>query len=108
MKVIAKTVQETPPNAMHWSRATMAEAVGISSSSVSRIWADGGLEPHIVKGFGSAPPLRWSGTGPRTRTRTTPLVRGHRQHRTKDMGRTWGRLSLSLHQVGPDNSPVPD
>ena len=51
LKVIAKTVQETPPNATHWSRATMAEAVGISASSVGRIWADAGLKPHIVKGF---------------------------------------------------------
>ncbi len=49
--MIAKTVQETPPNATHWSRATMAEAVGISASSVGRIWADAGLKPHIVKGF---------------------------------------------------------
>jgi hypothetical protein len=30
-------VQETPPNATHWSRTTMAEAVGISPSSVGRI-----------------------------------------------------------------------
>ena len=51
LKVIAKTVQETPPNATHWSRATMAEAMGISPSSVGRIWADAGLKPHIVKGF---------------------------------------------------------
>jgi transposase len=51
LKVIAKTVQETPPNATHWSRATMAEAVGISPSSVGRIWADAGLKPHIAKGF---------------------------------------------------------
>jgi len=51
LKVITKTVQETPPNATHWSRATMAEAVGISPSSVGRIWADAGLKPHIVKGF---------------------------------------------------------
>ena len=51
LKVISKTVQETPPNATHWSRTTMAEAVGISPSSVGRIWADAGLKPHIVKGF---------------------------------------------------------
>jgi transposase len=51
LKVIAKTVQETPPNATHWSRATMAEAVGISPSSVGRIWADAGLKPHVVRGF---------------------------------------------------------
>ena len=39
LKVIAKTVQDAPPNATHWSRVTMAEAVGISPSSVGRIWA---------------------------------------------------------------------
>ena len=36
LKVIAKTVQETPPKATHWSRSTMAEAVGISPSSLGR------------------------------------------------------------------------
>jgi transposase len=51
LKVIAKTVQQAPPNATQWSRASMAEAVGISPSSVGRIWADAGLKPHIVKGF---------------------------------------------------------
>ncbi len=51
LKVIAKTVQETPPNATHWSRTMMAAAVGISPSSVRRIWADAGLKPHIVKAF---------------------------------------------------------
>jgi len=51
LKVITKTVQETPPNATHWSRSLMAEAMGISPSSVGRIWADAGLKPHITKGF---------------------------------------------------------
>ena len=51
LKVIAKTVQETPPNATHWSRSLMAEAVGISPSSVGRIWADAGLKPHLTKSF---------------------------------------------------------
>ena len=51
LKVIAKTVQETPPNATHWSRALMAEAMGISPSSVGRIWAEAGLKPHLSKGF---------------------------------------------------------
>jgi transposase len=39
LKVIAKAVQETPPNATQWSRALMAEAMGISPSGVGRIWA---------------------------------------------------------------------
>ena len=51
LKVIATTVQKTPPNATHWSRAAMAEAVGISPSSVGRIWAEAGLKPHLVRGF---------------------------------------------------------
>jgi transposase len=51
LKVIAKTVQESPPNATHWSRSLMAEAVGISPSSVGRIWAEAGLKPHLTKSF---------------------------------------------------------
>lgn len=39
LMVIAKTVREAPPDATHWSRSTMAAAVGISPSSVGRIWA---------------------------------------------------------------------
>jgi len=34
LKVIAKTVQETPPYATHWSRALMAEAMGIPALSI--------------------------------------------------------------------------
>ena len=51
LKVIVKTVQEMPSNATHWSRAAMAEATGISPSSVGRIWAEAGLKPHLTRGF---------------------------------------------------------
>ena len=53
LKVIAKTVRETPSNATHWSRAAMAEAVGISPSSVGRIWAEAGLKRNhpVVAAF---------------------------------------------------------
>lgn len=51
LKVIAMTVQDTPPNATHWSRSAMAEAVGISPSSVGRIWAEAGLKPHLTRKF---------------------------------------------------------
>jgi transposase len=51
LKVITKTVQESPPNATHWSRSLMAEAIGISPSSVGRIWADAGPKPHLTKQF---------------------------------------------------------
>jgi hypothetical protein len=51
LKVISKTVQESPSNATHWSRALMVEAVGISPSSVGWIWAEAGLKPHLTQGL---------------------------------------------------------
>jgi transposase len=50
-KVLAKTGSETPPNATHWSVRSMAAAVGISHTSVQRIWAEAGLKPHLVRRF---------------------------------------------------------
>ena len=37
--------------ATHWTAAAMAAAVGISPSSVRRIWAGQGLQPHRVRTF---------------------------------------------------------
>jgi len=51
LKVITRTVQEVPLNATQWSRALIADAMGISPSSVGCIWADAGLKPHITKAF---------------------------------------------------------
>jgi transposase len=51
LRVLAKTANETPANATHWSRASMAAAMGISPSSVGRIWAEAGLKPHLVRRF---------------------------------------------------------
>jgi transposase len=50
-KVLAKTAGETPANATHWSVRTMAAEMGISHTSVQRIWAEAGLKPHLVKRF---------------------------------------------------------
>ena len=50
-KVLTKTASETPLNATHWSRATMAAVIGISPSAVGRIWAEAGLKPHLIKSF---------------------------------------------------------
>ena len=51
LKVLAKTANETPPAATHWSVRTMAKVVGISHTSVQRIWAEAGLKPHLVARF---------------------------------------------------------
>src|SRR5262245_15237027 len=50
-KVLSKTASELPPNATHWSRSSMAAAMRISPSSVGRIWAEAGLNPHLVRRF---------------------------------------------------------
>ena len=49
--ILTKTTRETPPNATHWSVRTMGKAVGISHTSVQRIWAAHGLKPHLVSTF---------------------------------------------------------
>jgi len=51
LKVLAKTANETPANATHWSTRSMAKAAGISRTSVQRIWAEAGLKPHLVRKF---------------------------------------------------------
>ena len=50
-KVLAKTASERPPDATHWSVRSMATAMGISHTSVQRIWAEAGLKPHLVRRF---------------------------------------------------------
>jgi transposase len=50
-RIVKLTLEAKPPGATHWSRTTMAQAVGVSPSSVGRVWATHGLKPHRVKGF---------------------------------------------------------
>jgi transposase len=50
-KVLTKTATETPPGGTHWSVRSMAKAIGISHTSVQRIWREAGLKPHLVKTF---------------------------------------------------------
>jgi transposase len=50
-QVIAKTTQSKPAGATHWSRSTMAREIGISESSVGRIWRAHGLKPHRIESF---------------------------------------------------------
>lgn len=50
-QIVQKTTQEKPPAATHWSTRTMATAVGVSESTVRRIWHAHGLKPHMVATF---------------------------------------------------------
>ena len=48
---IRKTLDESPKSATHWSTRLMANHLGISPSSVSRIWRAFGLKPHRMDSF---------------------------------------------------------
>ena len=50
-RIIRLTVNEKPVGATQWSRTSMAGKVGVSPSSVGRVWAAAGLKPHRVKTF---------------------------------------------------------
>jgi hypothetical protein len=50
LKALTTTMQP-PPNATRWSTRSMAKAVGISHSSVQRIWRETDLKPHLVRTF---------------------------------------------------------
>jgi transposase len=50
-RVVEMTLRETPVASTHWSIRKMARAVGLSHTSVQRIWAAHGLKPHLTKRF---------------------------------------------------------
>ncbi len=50
-RIIKLTLNSQPEGATHWSQSTMAEEVGVSASSVGRVWAANGLKPHRIKSF---------------------------------------------------------
>jgi transposase len=50
-RVIALTLESTPPDATHWSTRSMGKATGMGQSAVSRIWRAFGLQPHRSETF---------------------------------------------------------
>jgi len=49
--VIVATLETTPPNATHWTRAKMAERTGLSKSTIGEIWRKFEIKPHLVDHF---------------------------------------------------------
>ena len=67
-RVVTLTLMDPPGEATHWTGATMAKAVGISVSSVQRIWRADGLQSHRVRQFScprtrSLPPICATSSG---------------------------------------------
>jgi transposase len=50
-QVLIKTLESAPRDATHWSTRSMAEEVGLSKSTVSRIWRAFSLQPHRSETF---------------------------------------------------------
>ena len=50
-RVLTMTLESTPKNATHWSTRSLAEACGLSRSSVHRVWQAFALAPHRSETF---------------------------------------------------------
>ena len=50
-RVVALTQSDPPGETTHWTAEAMARVVGISVSSVQRIWRSHGLQPHRIRQF---------------------------------------------------------
>ena len=50
-RVVTLTMEPPGAEATHWTGAAMAEAAGVSVSSVQRIWRSHGLQPHRIRQF---------------------------------------------------------
>jgi transposase len=50
-RVVAATQTAAPGETTHWTLAAMARHIGISVSSVQRIWRKHGLQPHKIRQF---------------------------------------------------------
>src|SRR5712664_2947230 len=50
-RVLARTLESQPPAATHWSTGSLAQAAGLSQSSISRIWRAFSLQPHRSESF---------------------------------------------------------
>jgi Homeodomain-like domain len=54
-EVVVRTLEEPPEGSTHWSKRELAKRVGISSSSVLRIWQAFGLQPWRTETFKVSP-----------------------------------------------------
>ena len=50
-RIVALTLKSPPPGLSHWSQSEMAQRVGVSPSTVGRIWRAHALQPHRVETF---------------------------------------------------------
>lgn len=51
-EIVRLTTQTQPPAATHWSSRTLAaKVVGVSDTTILRVWRQHGLKPHRIRTF---------------------------------------------------------
>jgi transposase len=50
-EIVRRTTQTLPAAATHWSTRSLAREMGVSDTTVQRVWSAHGLKPHRVRGF---------------------------------------------------------
>ena len=50
-EVVTLTLETTPKGATHWSTREMGRHVGLSQSTIHRVWRAFGLQPHLTDSF---------------------------------------------------------
>lgn len=54
-EVVTKTLESKPAGATHWSTREMAKNMGLSHTTIGRVWRAFGLQPHRVQSFKLSP-----------------------------------------------------
>jgi transposase len=52
--IVSQTLEPPAGEVTHWTAPAMAKAIGVSVSSVQRVWRKHGLQPHRIR-----PPMPW-------------------------------------------------
>jgi len=50
-RIVATTLHEKPAARTHWSTRTLAAKLGLSATTVRRVWQRNGLKPHLQRTF---------------------------------------------------------
>jgi transposase len=50
-RIVKTTLNDRPAAATHWSTRTLGEHLGLSATTIRRVWARNGLKPHLQRTF---------------------------------------------------------
>jgi transposase len=49
--ILEVTLHSKPAAATHWSTRTLAERLGVSATTIRRVWQSNGIKPHLARSF---------------------------------------------------------